>query len=185
MFLGGSACVAEVKIEIGFSSFFTKIPLLFHCDMLKIYLHIYILIFWDSTILFFLIPSRISISSLLHPRLLPQMWYFVQTSFSSLYGFDYFWDPRRPIPPVSLPVITTVLSLAIWVPSFEWRPLFEMNSQVSWLSEPTGIPFAYSCIAATLLGSCCCLRFKYTCFYTRIYRIIYHLVLQSILFIAT
>ena len=40
MFLGGSACVAEVKI--GFSGFLTKIPLLFHCDMLKIYLHIYI-----------------------------------------------------------------------------------------------------------------------------------------------
>jgi len=54
MFLGGSACVAEVKIEIGFSSFFTKIPLLFHCDMLKIYLHIYItnilrLTFWSLT----------------------------------------------------------------------------------------------------------------------------------------
>lgn len=42
MFLGGSAYVAEVKIEIGFSGFLTKIPLLFHCDMLKIYLHIYI-----------------------------------------------------------------------------------------------------------------------------------------------
>ena len=105
MFLGGSACVAEVKIEIGFSSFLTKIPLLFHCDMLKIYLHIYITnILRLNYFVFFLIPSRISISSLLHPRLLPQMWYFVQTSFSSLYGFDYFWDPRRPIPAVSLPV---------------------------------------------------------------------------------
>lgn len=40
MFLGESACVAEVKIEIVFSSFLTKIPLLFHCDMLKTYLYI-------------------------------------------------------------------------------------------------------------------------------------------------
>lgn len=35
MFLGESACVAEVKIEIVFSSL-TKIPLLFHCDMLRL-----------------------------------------------------------------------------------------------------------------------------------------------------
>lgn len=55
MFLGESACVAEVKIEIVFSSL-TKIPLLFHCDMLKTYLYIYITNILRQLFCFFLSP---------------------------------------------------------------------------------------------------------------------------------
>lgn len=62
------------------------------------------------------------------------------------------------------------------------------NSWLSWLFEPTRIPFVFSLfIPAYLLfflGSCCCQCFKCTCSYPQMYGVIYHLVLQSILFVA-
>lgn len=134
---------------------------------------------------FFLSPLKSSISSLLHPRLLPSMWYFVQSQFLFFVWFDYFWDPRRPIPPVSLPVITAVLSL------MSNSPALNGDLFLKWVPKFLGFPnpllwnslclFLHSCYSSRDLAAVCVLNMLALlgC------GIICHLVLQLILFIAT